>query len=195
MLVIPSAKSVQMTFHMKVCLHKLPLHVTYEPYASSMEYEASVAYILASAKSRHLPSSLWCVWPSMGNVASAMNRSGTQIASAHDAQGAQDAQGDALIQPVINDAGIAAGVHGVALIHPSITGAGIAADTHPESSMGCRCDAVVYSAEEDCEVRRFGGIWFNNVETHPLLRMSGQVALKHAHRVLQSYSKPLPELI
>ena len=67
----------------------------------------------------------------MGSVASAMNRRGTQIASAQDAQGAHDAQGDALIQPVINEAGIAAGVHGVALIHPSITGAGIAADAHP----------------------------------------------------------------
>ena len=45
-------------------------------------------------------------------------------------QGAQDAQGDALIQPAVNDAGIAAGVHGIALIRPSITGAGIAADMH-----------------------------------------------------------------
>ena len=86
----------------------------------------------------------------MGNVPSTMNRSRTQIASAQDGQGGQDAQGDALIQPAINDAGIAAGVHGITLIRPSITGAGIAADAHPKSSMGCRFDVIVYSAEEDC---------------------------------------------
>ena len=112
---------------------------------------------MASAKSMHLPSSLQCVWSSTGDVPSGMNRRDTQIASAQDGQDAQDALGDALIQPAINDAEIAAAVHGNALILPSITGVGNAADAHPESSMGCRCDGIVYSAELDCDVHRFSG--------------------------------------
>jgi len=39
----------------------------------------------------------------------------------------------------------------------------LAADVHYGSSMGCRCDIVVYSAEEDCEVHRFNGVCFNHI--------------------------------
>ena len=47
--------------------------MVYEPYASSMRHEASVAYMMALAKSLHLPSSLWYFWSSIQNVCTVMN--------------------------------------------------------------------------------------------------------------------------
>jgi len=91
--------------------------------------------MMASAKSLHLPSSLWYIWSSIWNVHSVMNCSCTVMNCSCavmncSCQDTQDAQGDALIQPAINDAGIAACVHS------------IAADAHPKSGMGCRCDGL-----------------------------------------------------
>ena len=39
----------------------------------------------------------------------------------------------------------------------------LAYDVHYGSSMGCICDIVVYSAEEDCEVHRLSGVCSNYI--------------------------------